>query len=202
MRWLDRWPDQAAWNMKPDRRSVAEQVKSGFRIVGKMLIAFAFAATFMAGFELIRAPRYFSQTVLGWVLIIVSLLVMTTTVRFWAAGFFGFIAYGALRSLGGVLVADAYHVSRLYMAIISVSAFTMVILSHRFASRKLHFTSIDRASIVIAASCVLLTFLLGNTYRGIVVFNAGNLCLFLSWCAARISRHNRHKSQATTTATA
>ena len=113
------------WNMNRDRRPVVEQVKSGFRIVGKMLVAFAIAVTFMAGFGLIRAPRYSSQIVLGSVLIMMSILVMTTTVRFWAAGFFGFIAYGALRSLGGVFVADAFHGSRPYMAIVSASAFAM-----------------------------------------------------------------------------
>jgi hypothetical protein len=188
--------------MNRDRRPVVEQVKSGFRIVGKMLVAFAIAITFMAGCALIRAPRYSSQLVLGWVLIVMSILVMTTTVRFWAAGFFGFIAYGAVRSLGGVFFADAFHVSRLYMAIVSASAFAMAILSHRFASKKLHITPIDRASIVIASGCVLLTFLFGDSYKGIAVFNVGNLSLALSWWAARISRDNRHKSHSAPATTA
>jgi hypothetical protein len=190
------------WNVNPDRRPVVEQVKSGFWIVGKMLVAFAIAVTFMAGCELIRAPRYSSQIVIGWVLVMVSILVMTTTVRFWAAGFFGFIAYGALRSLGGVFVADAFHVSRLYMAIVSASAVAMAILSYRFTFKKLHITAFDRASIVIAAGCVLLTFLFGDTYKGIAVFNGGNLSLLLSWWAARISRHSRHKSHAAPAMTA
>ncbi len=76
-----------------------------------------------------------SQTVLGWVLIVMSILVMVTTVRFWAAGFVGFIAYVAWRSLGGVFFADTVHVSRLYMVIVSASAFAMVILSYRFTSK-------------------------------------------------------------------
>lgn len=183
------------WNMNRDRRPAVEQVKSGFRIVGKMLVALAIAGTFMAGCELIRAPRH-SQIALGWVLIILSLLVMTTAVRFWAAGFFGFIAYGALRSLGGVLVADAFHVSRLYMAIVSASAFVMAILSHRFISKKLHITTTDRVSLVVAAGCVLLTVLFGDTYKAIMVFNAGNLSLILSWWAAWKLRQNRRKSHA------
>ena len=183
------------WSMNRDRRPVAEQVKSGFRIVGKMLVTFTIAVTFMAGCELIRAPRH-SQVVLGWILITVSILVMTTTVRFWAAGFFGFIAYGAWRSLGGVFFADVFHLSGLYMVIVSASAFAMAILSHRFTSKKLHITPIDRASLVIAAVCVLLTFRFGDTYKGIAVFNAGNLSLLLSWWAARKPPHNRGKSHA------
>jgi len=182
------------WSMNRDRRPVIEQVKSGFRIVGKMLVAFAIAVTFMAGCELIRAPRYSYQFALGWVLVLVSILVMATCVKFWAAGFFGFIAYGAYRSLGGVFVADVFHVSRQYMVIVSVSAFAMAILSFRFTSKQFHIRAIDRASIVIAACCVLLTFLFGDNYRGLAVFNFGNLSLLLSWLVDRASRHNRRKS--------
>ena len=165
-----------------------------------MLVAFTIAVTFMAGCELIRAPH--SQVVLGWVFITMSILVMTTTVRIWAAGFFGFIAYGAWRSLGGIFFADVFHVSRLYMAIVSVSAFAMAILSHRFTSKKLNITPIDRASLVIAAGFVLLAFLFGDTYKGIAVFNAGNISLLLSWWAARKSRRNRHKGHAAPAMTA
>ena len=179
--------------MNRDRRPVIEQVKSGFRIVGKMLVAFAIAVTFMTGSALIWPPRNSYQLALGWALILMSVLVMTTTVRFWAAGFFGFIAYGALRSLGGVFVADVFRVSRLYMFIVSLSAFAMALLSYRFTSRRLHITAIDRASIVIAASCVLLTFLFGDTYWGLAVFNAANFSLLLSWGVGRLSRHNRTK---------
>jgi Na+/pantothenate symporter len=75
--------------MNRDRRPVIEQVKSGFRIVGKMLVAFAIAVTFMAGSALIRTPRSSNQLALGWALILMSVLIMTTIVRFWAAGFFG-----------------------------------------------------------------------------------------------------------------
>ena len=182
--------------MNHDRRPVIEQVKSGVRIVGKILVAFAIAVTFMAGCELVRMPRYSYPLVLGWALIFVSVLVMTTTVKFWAAGFFGFVAYGALRCLGGVFVADAFHVSRLYAVIVSLSAFAMALLSYRFTSGRLHITAIDRASIVIAASCVLLTFLFGDNYWGLVVFNAGNFSLLLSWGVARLARHNRPKTHA------
>jgi hypothetical protein len=112
------------------------------------------------------------------------------------------MAYAALRFLGGVFFADAFRVSRLYMAIVCASAFAMAILSHRFTSKKLRITAIDRASIVMAAGCVLLTFLFGDTYKAIAVFNAGNLSLLLSWWAARTSRYDRHKSHAVPALTA
>jgi hypothetical protein len=139
---------------------------------------------------------------LSWALVIMSVSVMSATVRFWAAGFFGFIAYGALRSLGGVFVADVFHVSKLYMVIVSASALAMAILSHRFISKKLHISLVDRASLVIAAGCMLVAFLFGDTYKSVAVLNAGNLSLLLSWWAARTSKHNRHRSHATPAITA
>jgi hypothetical protein len=117
---------------------------------------------------------------------------MFTTVRFWAAGFSGFVGCGAFRLLGGVLAANAYHVPRLYMAALSASIFLMFILSIRFASKKWQITPVDRISVVIAASSMLVSFLMGNTYEGVLVFNVGNVALLLSWFAARTARHHRH----------
>jgi len=94
------------------------------------------------------------------------------TVRFWAAGFCGFVGCGAFRSLGGILAANAYHVPRLYMAALSASIFLMFILSIRFASKKWQITSVDRISVVIAASSMLVSFLMGNTYEGVLMSSA------------------------------
>jgi len=189
--------------MKRDRRPVAEQVRSGFVIVGKMLAAFGIAVVFLAGSTLIRTlPHTRNQVALGWLLVGLSVLVMFTTVKFWAAGFFGFVGYWAFRSLAGVLVADHYHVSRLYMVAISASAFVMFLLSIQFASKKLNTTPIDRIGIVIAASSMLLAFLMGNTYEGILMFNVGNAALLVSWFAARTSRHNRHNKHTAPAVTA
>ncbi len=189
--------------MKHDRRPVAEQVKSGFVIVGKMLAAFGIAVAFLAGSALIRTlPHSRNQVALGWLLVGLSVVVMFTTVKFWAAGFCGFVGYGAFRSLAGVLVADAFHVPRLYMVAISASVFVMFLLSIHFTSKKLNITPVDRISIVIAASSMLVAFLMGNTYEGILVFNVGNVALLASWFAARTSRHNRHKKHATPVVTA
>jgi uncharacterized membrane protein YphA (DoxX/SURF4 family) len=45
------------WDMNRDRRPV-EQVKSGLRIVGKMLVALAIAVTFMAGCASLNLAAY------------------------------------------------------------------------------------------------------------------------------------------------
>ena len=188
--------------MSREHRSVSEQVKSGFLIVTKTVVAFAIAVAFMAGCVLIGKAENWHQIAAGWLLAIVSVTLMTATVRFWAAGFFGFIAYGALRSVGGVFFADRSHVSTQYLVILSASIVAMAILSHRFISKHVQITMFDRVSPVLAAMSVLITFLLGSTYRGIVVLNMGNVALLASWWKASIAkqhRHGNHVRQAVTT---
>ena len=78
------------------------------------------------------------------------------------------------------------------MAAVSASVFLMFLLSIRFTSKKAKINPIDRISIVIAASSMLLAFLMGNTYEGVFVFNIGSVALLASWFAARTGRHHRH----------
>ena len=176
-----------------DERPVREQIESGFVIAGKLLAAFAIGVTFLAGCEFIRGSGGWHDIVLGWGLIIASVVVMATTVRFWMAGFVGFIAYGALRSLRGILAPSAFHVPQWHMVILFVSAFAMSGLGLRLADKKLVITPLDRASIVIAASCVLVASIFADSYKGALVFNAGNIALLLSWWAARTSRRVSHE---------
>ncbi len=91
-------------NVRRDRRPVKEQVKSGFRIAGKLVAAFCIAAVFYSGCALVQQAAGSSQVVSGWVLITLSIVAMAITVRFWAGGFVGFIAYAALRLLVGTLL--------------------------------------------------------------------------------------------------
>jgi hypothetical protein len=68
----------------------------------------------------------------------------------------------------------------------------MSILSIRFVSPKTRITRIDRASLVIAATCVLLGLVQIDSYRGVAVLSVGNTALLLSWWAARASRVTPH----------
>ncbi len=177
-----------------DRRPVGVQVKSGFIIVGKMLAAFGIAVAFMGGVTIARnlSPRYEHQTELGWLLIMLSIVIMFTTVRFWAAGFCGFVGYAALRSLVVVLFADALHVSRLYIAAMSASIIAVFLLSIRFTSKKWKITPLDRISIVIAACSVLIFFQLSNSYQALLVFNIGSVALLASRIGARAANQHQH----------
>jgi hypothetical protein len=128
---------------------VREQVKSGFLIAGKLVAAFCIAAAFFSGCALLKEAASSSEIVIGWLLITLSIVVMAFTVRVWAAGFVGFIAYAALRLLAGTVFASSLRVSPLYLLSMAASLFAMSILCIRFASGKPSITKIDRASLVL-----------------------------------------------------
>ena len=127
----------------------------------------------------------------GFALITVSIVLMALTVRFWAAGFVGFIAYAVLRLLAGTLFASSLRVSPLLMLSVAASLFAMSILCIRFATGKRRMTQIDRASLVLAAICALLSLPLMDSYKSVAVLNVANAALLLSWLAARASRQAR-----------
>lgn len=184
------WSHRAS-DVRRDRRPVTEQVKSGFIIAGKLVAAFCIAAVFLSGCALIREGASLSQTVIGWLLITLSIVVMAITVRFWAAGFAGFVALATLRLFGGTIFASSLRVSPLYMLGFAASMFVMSILCIRFVSRRPHITRIDRASLVLAAICVLSSLPLMDSYRSVAALNVGNVALVFSWLAARASRQAR-----------
>jgi hypothetical protein len=177
--------------VRRDQRPVKEQVKSGFLIAGKLVAAFCIAAVFLSGCSLIHERASPSQTVIGPLLITLSIVVMAVTVRFWAAGFVGFVAYAALRLFGGTLFANSLRVSPFCMLSLAASMFAMSMLCIRFVSRNLPISRIDRASLVLAAVCVLLSLPLMDSYRSVAVLNVGNVALVLSWLAARGSHQAR-----------
>jgi len=176
---------------------VKEQVKSGFLIAGKLVAASCIAAIFLSGFALVEEEAGSSQMTIGGLLIVLSIVGMASTVRFWAAGFVGFIAYGALHCFGGTLFASSLRISAPLMLSVTASLFAMSILSIRFVSPKPRITRVDRASLVIAAICFLLALVLMDSYRGVAVLNIGNLALVLSWWAARVSRQTSHSVHST-----
>jgi len=113
---------------------------------------------------------------------------MAITVRFWVEGFIGFIAYAALRLLAGTLFASSLRLSPLYMLSLASSLLAMSILAVPLALRKRRITQIDRAVLVLAAICALLSLALMNSYRSVAVLNLGNVALGLAWLVARASR--------------
>jgi hypothetical protein len=176
---------------------VKEQVKSGFLIAGKLVAAFCIAGTFLSGCALIHESVNWGQIISGCLVVILSVVVMAFTIRFWAAGFVGFIAYAALRLLARTPFASSWHASPLLMFSVAGSLLAMAILSIRFRSGQRRITQTDRASLVLAAICALLSLPLMDSYRSVAVLNVGNVALGLSWLAKRSShRQSVHDSVA------
>ena len=183
--------------MKRDRRPVKQQVKSGFLIGGKIVLAICIAAAFLSGCSMLREAASSSERVIGWLLIILSIVVMAFTVRFWAAGFVGFVGYAGLRLLVGTLFASSLRVSPLLMLSVAASVLAMAVLCVRFAAAKPHITRVDRAFLVLSAICALCSLPSMDSYRSVAVLNLGNVALVVSRLAARASRQARQSARNT-----
>src|SRR6266567_174982 len=96
--------------MPRDKRPPLEQVKSGFQIVGRMLAVFGVALGFLIGCRKIQTPQVPLDLLIGIIIVVVSVGVMIATARYWAAWFFGLVAYCAWRFLSrGFFLASVNH---------------------------------------------------------------------------------------------
>jgi len=162
---------------------VKEQVKSGLLIAGKLVAAFCIAAVFLSGCALVREPGSSSEILIGLLLVALSIAVMTVTVKFWVAGFVGFIAYAALRCVAGSLFVSSSHV--LLMLSLGASFLAMSVLGVHSASNKRQISEIDRAALVVAATCALLAFVMMDSYKSVAILNVGNIGMLFSWWVSR-----------------
>ncbi len=179
--------------MPRDKRPPLEQVKSGFRIVGRMLAVFSVALGFLIGCRKIQIPQLPHDPLIGIIIVVLSVGIMIATARYWAAWFFGLVAYCAWRFLSrGFFLASVSHTSMLLMAGSFAGTLAMAFLTYRFTSKRYTVTALDRATLVIATICLLLTIVFfADTYRSAVVFSVGVVALFVSWLAHRISKYQR-----------
>lgn len=98
-------------------RSVGEQVESGFRIAGFLLLAIVFAgfllcsAQLLAGRPLNLLSRYpVSGRLFGACLLTALCGLLFFTVQYWAKWFFGFLVYVIFRSFFGLLAGFTVNV--------------------------------------------------------------------------------------------
>jgi hypothetical protein len=142
---------------RKDDRSPLEQVKSGFKIVGAMLLCLAAFLLFSKSYTLLTARRE-GQAILGWVLLSATAGALFVTVRDWASIFFSVVAYSALRCtvLVVLILAGTAPDTSLWSAVgLSVCLWGMTAFSYRFHDQKF-FTIVDQLTLT---SAVMLFFL-------------------------------------------
>jgi len=181
--------------MNRDIRPPLEQVKSGLRLVSKMLAAFGTVLLFIDGCSRIQAVELPQYSLVGIAMVTLSICIMLVTVRYWAASFFGLVAYIALRCLiRGLLFASTNHISTLSIARLFAGLLVAALLTYRFTSKRYVVNQLDRITLVIAVVCILASLLFEDSYRSVAVFSVGDLCLFVSWLAYRARKYSDRKS--------
>ena|SRR6266849_3793383 len=150
--------------MKRDERSITEQVKSGFRIVGAILASFAAFLVFGTGYRYVTGPEQ-QHVVIGWILLLATVVTMLVSVRLWANWFCGIVSYIAVRSI--VLLVFVF-IGRIQAPLWYVSSFcglvwVLALLSIRFYRRQ-NFSALDHVGLTGGATFLFLGILrMGTT---------------------------------------
>jgi hypothetical protein len=135
-----------------DDRPAIEQVKSGFRIVGAILISFAAFLLFYVSYSDITKPEK-QRVGLGWVILLTTMVAMFFTVRYWANWFCGVASYLAMRCTFLVFFADSRRLPPWVAIGLTASLWLMAILAIQFYRRR-EFSYYDQVSITAAAVCL------------------------------------------------
>jgi hypothetical protein len=114
-------------------RSVRQQVISGFRIGGLIVLSFAVFAALMVGCELVF-EKSLPQKVIGIVLVAALTSLLLATTQHWSKWLFGALAYCALRSPIGLLVVGP--LDRKNVVIWFAYTVTAAALTSRYLQRK------------------------------------------------------------------
>lgn len=135
-----------------DKRPVAEQVKSGFKIAGAILISFAAFVLFIFGYNNVVNPEK-QHIALGWALLIAVAATLLFTVRFWAAWFCGVASYMAVRSTFLIFFVHRGKLSVPIAIGLTVSLWVIALLSVK-VYKKHNFSKCDHVGITTAAICL------------------------------------------------
>jgi prolipoprotein diacylglyceryltransferase len=135
-----------------DNRSTIEQVKSGFRIVGAFLTSFAAWVLFTIGYIDVIKPEN-QKVSLGLTLLLVTIITMLLTVRFWANWFGGVASSLALRSTLLIFFTKKGGMSPWNAIGLTISFWCIAFLSIKFYKKR-QFSHLDQLSITAAAVCL------------------------------------------------
>ena len=181
-----------------DSRPVAEQVKSGLRIAGALVLSITVIVLFVKGYHLSIHSVDRQDMVEGSLLLGALAVLLTATVQYWRLWFPGLPAYLGMRLMFGFYFGWFMpDVSGLWAIIFSPLMFAMVFLSLRFSQKNYRMSLADRIVLLIALLCLFLTItsllVSGLVKTTLFYTGVGDGVLLLSWLHWKWYSHSRRR---------
>jgi hypothetical protein len=173
-------------------RSVREQVISGFRIAGSLLLAIAVFAALSLGFALITqniSPNRQPRVLLGSTLVLLLDAFLFLTARYWAKWLLGVFACGSLRLfVGGILLGPylSHPIDRRSAVLWFLYALAASALTVRYLRRQPK--RLESIGLVLFVSCIALATVVSSSstlFAGLAALGVSEL---LQWASTRAGR--------------
>jgi hypothetical protein len=144
------------------KRRIREQIRSGLRIAGLILLSFAVFVGLAGGFVFLTQMKGWKQ-LLGVSLVLILNIFLFVTARYWAKWLLCFFAYACLRLFGGILFGpySSHPVTRQTVTIWFLYALAGTGLTLRYLRRPPH--SLERFGLTFFVSCVALALAVGSS---------------------------------------
>lgn len=179
-----------------DSRSITDQIKSGVRITGALLLSLAVISAFIAGYRQLTGLSVLQNVWYGSLLLFGVSILLVATVQYWRLWFPAVPGFFGLRLIWGFFFGwFASDLSGLWYVLFPLLMLGMSGLSIRFSRKQFRMRRIDRAVLFMALICLLLAMsnlLLSGLTRSVVVVSLiGDGILILSWLHSRRPRSLR-----------
>jgi hypothetical protein len=177
------------------KRSVGEQVVSGFRISGLILLSIGVFLGLWVGFTHVlgKTESASSHPVIGAISVAILAIFLFATARYWTRWFFAFLVFAAVRMLPAALLGPYFRhpVDRVTAFLWVIYAATAAALTMRYFRRKPR--QVESFGLVVFVLCIAMAGASENYFpliAGIIVLG---LCELIQLAISK-SRHVRSAS--------
>ena len=177
-----------------DRRTPAEQAKSGLRIAGALMVTVATLALLGWSYlQIVTGDRAHNRFT-GWMVLLALAVLLGLTVQYWRRWFFFLPGYFGIRS-GFWLLLGWFSPRGVVFVVFPILMFAMAVMSFRL-SKPPRLRALDRAVLLVTAACLLAAMLEMFTkepgVRALLFAGIGDLALLLS----RVGRTGKQRHRA------
>src|SRR5258708_25579089 len=179
-----------------DRRSAGEQVRSGDKIAGAIVLSLTTIGLFGRGYRQVIHPAVRHEFITGWAILLPISLCLALTMRFWRLWFPWVPVSLGIRSLRLLFLVPfgSPFVSVVRVVIFPALMFLMAYLSIPFSKRNSNMTILGRVALFVASISFLLAtshlFIAGTQDSVLMLSSAGDIALLISVLSSkRIPRH-------------